>query len=144
MVSSTPSARGADEDDTAKKRKPTWHSKCLQAAGVEVRFPQDGQGGASEDEDLVFWMIVKIGNQVYKAVLDTGATLSIVARGLLKQANIRKTKTMALRVGDDKTMHSRGGVNVTVCVGDEQVTQHCKVLNTDTFPLLSAQILPVP
>ena len=26
-----------------------------------------------------------------------------------------------------------GGVDVTVCLGVEQVTQHCKVLDTDTF-----------
>ena len=36
---------------------------------------------------------MKIGDQVYKAVLDTGATLSIVADRLLKQGKMRKTKT---------------------------------------------------
>ena len=82
---------------------------------------------------MVFWITVKIGDQVYKAVLDTGATLSIVARRLLKQAKIRKTKTVAIRVGDGRTIHSLGGVDVTACLGDEEVTQHCKVL--DTTPL---------
>ena len=76
---------------------------------------------------------MKIGDQVYKAVLDTGATLSIVARKLLKKARIRKTKTVAIRVRDGRTIHSRWGVDVTVCLGDEQVTQHCKVLDTDAF-----------
>ena len=52
---------------------------------------------------------MKFGDQVYKAVLDTGATLSIVARRLLKQAKIRKTKTVAIRVGDCRTIHSLGG-----------------------------------
>ena len=52
---------------------------------------------------------VKIGDQVYKAVLDTGATLSIVARRLLKQAKTRKTKTVVIRVGDGRTIHSLGG-----------------------------------
>ena len=79
---------------------------------------------------------MKIGDQVYKAVLDTGATLSIVARRLLKQANIRKTKTMAIRVGDGRTIHSLGGVDVTVRLGDEQVTRHCKVLDTDAFDIV--------
>ena len=32
-----------------------------------------------------------------------------------------------------RTMHSLGGVDVTVCLADEQVTQHSKVLNTDAF-----------
>ena len=29
-----------------------------------------------------------------------------------------------------------GGVDVTLCLGDEQVTQHCKVLNTDAFDIV--------
>ena len=29
-----------------------------------------------------------------------------------------------------------GGVNVTVCLGDEQVTQHCKVLDTNAFDIV--------
>ena len=85
---------------------------------------------------MVFWITVKIGDKVYKAVLDTGATLSIVARRLLKQPKIRKTKTVAIRVGDGRTIHSLGGVDVTVCLGDEEVTQHCKVLDTDAFDIV--------
>ena len=85
---------------------------------------------------MVFWITVKIGDQVYKAVLDTGATLSIVAWRLLKQAKIRKTKTVGIRVGDGRTIHSLGGVDVTVCLGDEGVTQHCKVHATDTFDIV--------
>ena len=52
---------------------------------------------------------MKIGDHVYKAVLDTGATLSIVARRLLKQAKIWKTHTVAIRVGDGRTIHALGG-----------------------------------
>ena len=85
---------------------------------------------------MVFWITVKIGDQVQKAFLDTGATLSIVARRLLKQAKIRKTKTVAIRVGDGWTIHSMGGVDMTVCLGDEQVTQHCKVLDTEAFDIV--------
>ena len=134
---STPSAGGPDKSsENAKKRRLNWHSKCLQATGVEVKFPEEGMGGDSEDDDLVFWITVKIGNQVHKAVLDTGATLSIVARRLLKQAKIRKTKTVAIRVGDGRTIHSLGAVHVTVCLGDEQVTQHCKVLDTNAFDIV--------
>ena len=40
---STPSAGGADKgSENAKKRRLNWHSKCLQAAGVEVRFREEG------------------------------------------------------------------------------------------------------
>ena len=40
---SDPSAGGADKgSENAKKRRLNWHSKCLQAAGVEVKFPEEG------------------------------------------------------------------------------------------------------
>ena len=52
---------------------------------------------------------MKIGDQAYEAVLDTGATLSIVARRLLRQAKIRKTKTLSIRARDRQTIHSLGG-----------------------------------
>ena len=84
----------------------------------------------------MFWITVKTGDQVYRAVLDTGATLSIVARRMLKQARIQKTKTVAIRVGDGRTIHSLKDVDVTVCMGDEQVTQHCKVLDSDAFDIV--------
>ena len=77
---------------------------------------------------------MKIGDQVFRAVLDTGATLSIVARRLLK--TYRKTKTVAIRVADGRTIHSLGGVDVTICLSDETVTQHCRVLDTDAFDIV--------
>ena len=40
---STPSAGGADKSsENAKKHRLNWHSKCLQAAGVEGKFPEEG------------------------------------------------------------------------------------------------------
>ena len=40
---STPSFGGADNSsENAKKRHRNWHSKCLQAAGFEVKFPEEG------------------------------------------------------------------------------------------------------
>ena len=50
---------------------------------------------------------MKIGDQVFRAVLVTGATLSIAARRLLK--TFKKTKTVAIRVGDERTEGYLGG-----------------------------------
>ena len=79
---------------------------------------------------------MKIRDQVFRAVLDTGATPSIylVARRLLK--TFKKNKTVVIRVGNGRTIHSLGGVNVTICRGDETVTQHCRVLDTDAFDIV--------
>ena len=80
---------------------------------------------------MVLGITLKISDQIYKAVSDTGAALLNVARRLLKQGSIRKAKTVAIRVGHSCTIHSLWGFDVIVCLGDEQVTQHCKVLDTD-------------
>ena len=50
---------------------------------------------------------LKLGIKFFGAVLDTAGTLSIVARRLLK--TFRKTKTVAIKVGDGCTIHSLGG-----------------------------------
>ena len=77
---------------------------------------------------------MKIWDQVLRAVLDTGATLSIVARGLLKTFN--KTNTVAIRVGDGRTIHSLGRVDVSICLGDRSVMQHSRVLDTEAFDIV--------
>ena len=64
------------------------------SAGVDVKFPDGEQGGGSEEEDFFFWVLVKIWDQVFRAVLDTGATLSIVPRRLLR--TFKKAKTVAI------------------------------------------------
>ena len=83
---------------------------------------------------MVFWILVKIGDQRFRTVLDTGATLSIVARRLLKTFN--KNETVAIRVGDGRTIRSLGGVDVTIPLGDESVTQHCRLLDTYAFDIV--------
>ena len=82
---------------------------------------------------------MKIGDQVFRAVLYTGATFSIVARRLLK--TFKKARTVAIRVGDGRTIHSLGGVDVTISLGDETVTQHCRVLDTDAFDIIIGSAL---
>ena len=77
---------------------------------------------------------MKIRVQFFCAVLDTGVTLSIVARPLLK--TFKKTKTVAIRVGDGRTIYSLGVLDVTICLGDKTVTQHCRVLDTDTLDII--------
>ena len=85
---------------------------------------------------MVFWILVKIKDEVFRAVLDTGATLSIVARRLLR--TFKKPKTVAIRVEDGRTIHSLGGGgDVAICLGDETVTQDCRVLDTDPFDIVT-------
>ena len=57
-----------------------------------------------------------------------------MARRLLK--TFSKTKTVAIRVADGRTIQSLGWVDVSICLGDEAVTQHCRVLDTDAFDIV--------
>ena len=57
-----------------------------------------------------------------------------MARRLLKIIN--KNKTVAIRVGDGRTIHSLGGVDVSICLGDESVLQHCRVPDADAFDIV--------
>ena len=77
---------------------------------------------------------MKIGDHVFRAVLDTSATLSMVAWRLLK--TFKKKKTVAIGVGDGRTINSLGGVDASICLGNETVTQHCRLLDTDAFDIL--------
>ena len=35
-------------------------AKSLMAAGMDVKFPEGEKGSGSEEEDLAFWILVKI------------------------------------------------------------------------------------
>ena len=40
-------------------------AKSLMAAGLDVKFPAEELGGGSEEEDLIFWIFAKIGDQAF-------------------------------------------------------------------------------
>ena len=77
---------------------------------------------------------MKIRDQIFGLQLDTGATLSIVARRLVQ--TFKETKTVAIRIGDGRNIHSLGGGDVSISLGDRSVMQHCRVLDTDAFDIL--------
>ena len=77
---------------------------------------------------------MKFGDQPFRAVLDTGATLFIVDRSLLK--TFKKTKTVAIRVGNWQTIHSLGVVDVSICLSDKTVKRYCRVLDIDAFDIV--------
>ena len=128
------------EEANSTKRRLACMAESLMAAGVDVKFPNQEQGGGAEEEDLTFCILMKIEDQVFPAVLDTGATLSIVARRLLK--TFKKTMTAAIEVRDGRTIHSLGDVDVSICLGDESVMQHCRVLDTDAFDIVIGTNFP--
>ena len=49
---------------------------------------------------------------------------------------LKKIKTVSVTVGDGRTIHSLRDVDVTICLGDETMTQHCRVLDNDAFDIV--------
>ena len=51
---SSPTAGGPKKSKNGKKKKLSWHSKCLMKAEMEVKFPAEGSVGGSEEHNMVF------------------------------------------------------------------------------------------
>ena len=50
--------------------------------------------------------------------------------------DLQVTKTVAVRAGDRHDIDSLGGVDVSICLGNETVTQHRRLLDTDAFDIV--------
>ena len=66
-----PGSNASPEESNSKKRRLAWLAKFLLPKEVDVKFPDGEWQGSSEEEDLVFSILVKIWDQVFPAVLDT-------------------------------------------------------------------------
>ena len=77
---------------------------------------------------------MNIRDDLFPAVLITGATFSIVARHLLQ--TFKKTNTVAIRIGDGRTINFLGDVDVSICLGNESPMQRCRLLDTDAPDIL--------
>ena len=70
------------------------------------------------------------------AVLDTGATDSIVASSLVSDLNRRGY--CAVKVGDGHYMYSEGEKSVDVCMGHFNLPHVCIVMETSAFQVCLA------
>ena len=66
----------------------------------------------------MFWVRIRLGIREYLGILDTGATVSIVAKKMLPRGDLKKViPTAAIRMGDGHVVHSCGGCEVHVPMG---------------------------
>ena len=66
----------------------------------------------------MFWVRIRLGGREYLGVLDTGATISIVAKKILPCGSLKNTMTTAaIRMGDGHVVHSCGDCEVEVPMG---------------------------
>ena len=66
----------------------------------------------------MFWVRIRLGGFEYLGVLDTGATISMVAKNILPCGSLTNTMPIAaIRMGDGHVAHSCGDCEVEVPLG---------------------------
>ena len=80
----------------------------------------------------MFWVRIRLGGREYLGVLDTGATISIVAKKCLPCGSLKNTMTTAaIRMGDGHVVHSCGDCEVEVPMGSWTIAHRFYVMDTD-------------
>ena len=82
----------------------------------------------------MFWVRIRLGGLEYLGVLDTGATISIVAKKILPCGSLTNTMpTAAIRMGDGHAVHSCGDCEVEVPMGSRTIAHRCYVMVSEAF-----------
>ena len=82
----------------------------------------------------MFWVRICLGGRKYLVVLDTGATISIVAKKMLPRRDMKNIMpTAAIRMGSGHVVHSCGGCEVGVPMGSKSIAHQFYVIDTEAF-----------
>ena len=82
----------------------------------------------------MFWVRIRLGGREYLGVLDTGATISIVAKKILPCGSLKNTlTTAAIGPGDGHVVHSCGDREVEVPMGSRTIAHRFYVMDTEAF-----------
>ena len=82
----------------------------------------------------MFWVRIRLGGREYLGVLDTGATISIVAKEILPCGSLKSTMTTAaIRIGDGHVVHGCGDCEVEVPMGSQTIAHRSDVIYTEAF-----------
>ena len=82
----------------------------------------------------MFWVRICLGGRQYLGVLDTGATISIVAKKSLPCGDLKNIlSTAAIRMGDGHVVHSCGDCEVEVPMGSRSIAHQLYVMDTEAF-----------
>ena len=82
----------------------------------------------------MFWVRIRIRGGEYLGVLDTGPTISIVAKKALPCGSLKNTMTTAaIRMGDGHVVHSCGDCEVEVPMGSRTIAHRFYVMDTEAF-----------
>ena len=82
----------------------------------------------------MFWVCIRLGGREYLGVLDTGATISIVAKKTLNSGDLKNIMpTAAIHMGDGHVVHSCGDCEIRVPMGSRSIAHRFYVMDTEAF-----------
>ena len=82
----------------------------------------------------MFWVRICLGGRNYLGVLDTGATISIVAKKILPCGALKNIlPAAAIRMGDGHVVHSCGDCEVEVPMGSRSIAHRFYMTDTKSF-----------
>ena len=82
----------------------------------------------------MFWVRIRLGGREYLGLLDTGATISIVAKKALPLGDLKHIMpTAAIRMGDGHVVHSCGDCAVDVPMGSRSIVHRFYVMDPEAF-----------
>ena len=82
----------------------------------------------------MFWVRIRLGGREYLGVLDTGASISIVAKKTLPCGSLTNTMpTAAIRMKNGHVVHSCGDCGVEVPMGSRTIAHRFYVMDTEAF-----------
>ena len=82
----------------------------------------------------MFSVRIRLGGREYLGVLDTGATISIMAKKSLPCGDLKNIlPTAAIRIGDGHVVHSCGDCEVEVPMGSRSIAHRFHVMETEAF-----------
>ena len=82
----------------------------------------------------MFWVRIRLGGREYLRVLDTGATISIVAKKMFPHGDLKNVMpTAAIHMGDGHVVHSCGDCEVDLPTGSRSIVHRFYVMDTEAF-----------
>ena len=82
----------------------------------------------------MFWVRIRLGGRKYLGVLETGATISIVAKKTLPRWSLTNTMpTAAIPMADGHLVHSCGDCAVEVPMGSRTIAHSFYVMDAEAF-----------
>ena len=82
----------------------------------------------------MLWVRIRLGGREYLGILDTGATISIVAKKILPCGSLKNTMTTAaIRMGDGHVVHSCRDCEMEVSMGSRTIAHWFYLMDTEAF-----------